>query len=555
MGLGFLYLDQITTHTDALWEFFHARPPTWADGAEENIPHPQMLIAPKVADKRTGKESTAQLSTGAGLSPVSARAEPASLAPLLAKLVRNKGNDAPSFTTPPGSIRPQVELRKVQPDSMALGQPVNVELHVVNLGKVPAERVRVVDSLPAPVDILSSTPKAQREARGLVWVIDRLEPGQHREFRYQMVLKPEIGESLQTSASVTYSSTMAASATVTPAKLYVDILGPVTTVVGQWTTFRVVVSNLSAENASGVQVRVDLAEGLRHPQGKGLEQSIGTLAVGETRRLELALLPEQPGPLSNTLWISADGVQATSRLFEVHANPVACPLRLNAPKEQLLHLPCNILCEVHNQGKIPLNNASLRVTMPRGLAFVSANQNGSLDELLHTVTWPLGTMAPDAKVQVELSALASEPGDQVCFATLIGDQGLQVESSCSTKVRGQSLVQVEVVDLHDPIRVGETTMYEARAVNLTTSVLTHLRLQVVIPEALRVVRVEGPVGYNLQPNQVVFDPVAVVAAKADVIYRIHVHGASPGGQQVRLAFTCDQMEQPAQAVEHTLVRE
>src|SRR5262249_15592293 len=113
---------------------------------------------------------------------------------------------------------------------------------------------------------------------------------------------------------------------------------------------------------------------------------------------------------------------------------------------------------------------------------------------------------------------------------------------------------LEVVDLDDPIEVGAETTYEIRVMNQGSSPCTGLRIDAVLPQgAMELVGAEGPTSHHDQGQQVSFEPLPKLAARADALYRVKVRGLRPGDWRFTARMICDQLERPVTEQESTQV--
>ena len=103
-------------------------------------------------------------------------------------------------------------------------------------------------------------------------------------------------------------------------------------------------------------------------------------------------------------------------------------------------------------------------------------------------------------------------------------------------------MSLEVVDLDDPVEVGGELTYEVRVLNQGRAGCTNIQITATAPEGLRR-EGSGPTGYRVNGPQLIFDPLAKLATKADAVYRIRC-GAEPGDYRFRVQMTCDQLRQP-----------
>ena len=64
---------------------------------------------------------------------------------------------------------------------------------------------------------------------------------------------------------------------------------------------------------------------------------------------------------------------------------------------------------------------------------------------------------------------------------------------------------------------------------------------------------DGPSRYAIEGSQVVFEPLARLAPKADAVYRVRVQALRPGDLRTRIQLTTDDMQTPVVKEESTRV--
>ena len=110
-----------------------------------------------------------------------------------------------------------------------------------------------------------------------------------------------------------------------------------------------------------------------------------------------------------------------------------------------------------------------------------------------------------------------------------------------------------MVDLEDPIEVGAETTYEIRVVNQGTSPTTNLQIIATVPAGMTTRDATGPAPHRLQGQQVIFEKLPSLAAKADALYRVKVVGDKPGDMRFKVQMTSDQLRSPVYEEESTRV--
>jgi hypothetical protein len=64
---------------------------------------------------------------------------------------------------------------------------------------------------------------------------------------------------------------------------------------------------------------------------------------------------------------------------------------------------------------------------------------------------------------------------------------------------------------------------------------------------------EGPSPHQVHGQQVLFDALPTLAAKADAVYRVQVRGVRPGDVRFKVQMSCDQLTLPVYEEESTRV--
>src|SRR5262249_61677640 len=74
-----------------------------------------------------------------------------------------------------------------------------------------------------------------------------------------------------------------------------------------------------------------------------------------------------------------------------------------------------------------------------------------------------------------------------------------------------------------------------------------------LPSGMAMKSASGPVPFHLQGQQVLFEPVATLAARADALYRVRGVGQQAGDMRFKVHVTSDQVKTPITKEESTHV--
>src|SRR5262249_18422886 len=153
---------------------------------------------------------------------------------------------------------------------------------------------------------------------------------------------------------------------------------------------------------------------------------------------------------------------------------------------------------------------------------------GRHDFSTRTVTWFLGELGPAQSKEVNLECEAVNPGEWHHKATAQASRGLRDETDFMTRVEGLSAILLEVVDTEDPIEVGTDSHYEIQTPNTGPKTETDLKVPCVIPDQMQFKGAQAPVRFQEHGKDLIFEPIAKLAPRADAIFRVTVKGIAPG---------------------------
>jgi uncharacterized repeat protein (TIGR01451 family) len=446
---------------------------------------------------------------------------------------------------------PAVLVEVVGPESAPYGAPFAYTLVVRNTGSSPVAQVRVEQELASGVRFMSSQPPAETSGDRLAWSVGTLEAGAER--RVQVQVQPGNEGELPSTATVTFAATCGLKTRITRPKVAVTMTAPPTAVVGEPVPFQIQLTNTGTGPATRLALRDQLPDGLRHQQGSLIEADLGTLQPGDTRSITLTTTAARAGQQLNELVATADGGIEVSARANVRVVEPALQLRQSGPANGFLRGEIGLSVEVTNPGSAPCKNVQVSEVLPEGLEFVSATDGGQYSPSSRTLTWSLGAHEPGARRVLSFRAKAVTAGDWAWAVSGKGDQNVQAQAEARIRLEGVPALTVEVVDLDDPIEVGGETTYEIRVVNQGSCPCTGLRIQGTASDGLSVVSASGPAPNRVTGQQVVYEPFAKLATKADLLYRVRVKGTQPGDARFTVQLTCDQLRKPVSKEECTQV--
>jgi len=451
-----------------------------------------------------------------------------------------------------GPQAPQVTIQKIAPPEAQVGKPATFQIKLKNTGPVAAFDVEIRDVVPKGARLITTSPKATPGVRGeLVWQLGTIKPGDEATVEVQLMPIDE-GE-ISSVASVTFRADASARTISTKPQLVLKTSAPSTVLIGEDLTLSIVVSNPGSGVAHKVVLEERVPAGLQHASGPDLEYEVGDLKPNESRQLNLKLTAVQPGPVNNVLTARGDANLKTDDRLSLEVLSPQLQLGVEGPKRRFLEREATYAISITNPGTAPARQVELIAQLPTGLKFVRANNSGHYEEATRSVHWRLEELPIKETGAVELVTLPIEIGEQTLRLRATAEKGLAAEKDYPVVIEGISAVMFEVAGTPNPIEVNGQTTYEIHVVNQGSKAATNVQVTVLLPAEMKPIAAEGPTHQTASGNQIAFQPLPRLAAKADTTYRVRVQGLKPGDQRVRVQLATDEIRVPITKEESTRV--
>lgn len=461
------------------------------------------------------------------------------------------GSGRPGDRKLEGMQSPSLAIEKTAPAEIQVGKAATFVIRVKNVGQVAAQGVEVHDEVPQGAELVSTKPSATEDGSKLLWQLGTLKPGD--ETTVEMQITPMTEGEIGSVAAVTFHAAASARSKATRPQLRLEVSAPPKVLIGESAALRIRVSNPGSGAATGVVITEEVPSGLKHEGGAELEFEVGTLAPGESRDLELSLAAAQPGPATNVLRAVGDAGLHVEDRDEIEVIAPALKVAIQGPKRRYLQRSATYNVSVANPGTAAAKDIRLSVSLPRGLKYVEANNEGQYDSTAHSVIWSLDQLPAGDTGTVSLTTVAVEAGDQKLQIEGKAAMGLADSLEEEVSVEGVSAIFFELVDVNDPIEVGGETTYEIRVINQGSAAATNVRLVALLPPEMKALDADGPVSHTIDGARVLFEPLGQLAPKADTMYTLRVQGSAAGDLRLRVQIVTDQITTPVTKEESTRV--
>ncbi len=443
-----------------------------------------------------------------------------------------------------------IGLEKVVPREVRANQPFEYQMIVTNLTSQSLSGVTVTDQVQDGLRILGSNPQGRTLGEGThSWDVGDLGPRESRTIRVNGVAS---GEGVVAHcASVTYASTLCATIPVVQPKLRLTKSGPAEALRCEAITYQIEVSNTGTGTISNVRITDPLPDGLTAAGGgRTLSFDAGSLAAGASRRFSATVQADRTGRFSNNATATGEaGLTVESNAVATVVRQPVLAISKTCPELQFIGRPINYEISVTNSGDGPARDLIVEDQIPAGGTFVSASDGGRAAG--GRVTWNLGTLAPEASKKITLSINPGGAGTYRNTVTARAYCADPVSDSCETNVTGIPAILLEVVDINDPVRVGDEETYVITVTNQGSAAARSIRIVCNLEQSATFVSAAGSTSGSHRAGVVTFEPVASLEPQAKATWRVVVRAAAEADARFKVSMTSSMIQRPVEETEAT----
>ncbi len=442
---------------------------------------------------------------------------------------------------PTGHTRtPQLLVERKAPAQVRLGEAFDYSYILTNTTDSTMSDIELVEQISSHFQVISSDP-AQSGAG--TWSIPTLAPGESTVVR--VTGRATSAEAVNSCAEARYRVPLCDTIDVVEPALAIVLEGPAEADCDCY-NLRVQVTNTGSGVAENVQVVVQLPAGLT--TNDSLTLSAGNLASGQSSEAFIRVCATNAG--SNTATASA-----TSGSLNVASNPVTTVVRqpmlainCSAPSTMYLGRAAPVTINVSNTGDAASQNTVLTYNVPAGATVADAGggtvQGGQ-------VVWSLGSLAAGASHDVRVSINPGGIGTYNATASVNGSCNTNASCPLTTVVKGIPAILLEVIDIEDPVLVGEQTTYVISVTNQGSAMDTNIRLTHTLEAGQTFVSAGGATNATATGQNITFAPLPTLAAGAKAEWRITVRANAAGSVRFSTSMTSDQLTRPVEETEAT----
>lgn len=335
-----------------------------------------------------------------------------------------------------------------------------------------------------------------------------------------------------------------------PTTLDLLVNAPKQNTIGEVSMFELTLQNKGDQPARNVMIESRFEEGFVFPgsNDRQVNQTIGTLAPGESRELKLSLKSDTAGFHCVEFALLATGTKAVTKKVCVEYRDSQVSLEINGPVKRMVGGNAEWNLTITSRDFLPATGAEVVLDYDSTYLKPLGGSEGAKQEL-GKITWPLGVLQVGERVELQVEFQCLMPVDSTCVSFHVSSDGKTQEKkeSCLAIDRRVGALDVDIQDTVDPVKTGEELEYLVTVTNRDLRSVHDVQVTATLPGLFRAMTAEVREGQqvltavraNVEGLSIRFDSVDVLAPDAKLTYRIKVKALQPGTDRLLLSISSD----------------
>ncbi len=447
-----------------------------------------------------------------------------------------------------------VKIDKAMPEQVELDKPFTYTVILTSITTAQVPNVVVTETLSAGFHFQEATPEPRVDGNRLIWEIDSLWPNATRQITITGV--PTMLSDLRHHTDVVTQCDQAdALVRVVQPRLELAITdAPARVAMGEPIPVVLVVSNPGTGVVEKVRVTSLLPTGIKTLDGQTeLTFDADRLKAGESREFRMDVYADAPGSYAmGGRATSVGGLEAEAMGVTTLVQQPTLKLVKTGPGAQYVGRMVTYDMTVTNTGEVAALDTVIEEALPRGISSIKASAGARILRGTKLV-WDLGTLDPGVSRTVRVSYTPSIEGVLASNAIATAKYAEPATASAETTLTGIPAVTMEVVDLEDPIELGQRCTYQITVENQGTATATNVTVVCDVEKSVKYVYSTGATVGTEKGSRIVFAPVETLAPGAKAVWRVVVTAEQPGDSLFKVTLTTDQLGRAVEKSEATRI--
>jgi uncharacterized repeat protein (TIGR01451 family) len=319
-----------------------------------------------------------------------------------------------------------------------------------------------------------------------------------------------------------------------------------------------VVSNTGTGTEHGVTIEDQLPEGVTTDEGKRtVSINVGDLPQNASKEFTVRVKAAKTGQYASAAVARAPGGgEAKSDEVSTMVHQPKLDVAVSGPEKEYINKTATYTVTVKNTGDAPARRTVLGIDTGPGGAVGTVAVGGGGGDVAVAAAYrkegtDLGTIAPGESRTATVTVRTAAEGQLPVKATVAANCVSPASARAVTNILTLPALRLEVVDLDDPIKVGESVVYRITVKNQGTGADRNVGVTATLPPELQFVTAEGPTPAKAEGQTIRLGTVETLGAGQTAVWRIEAKALRGGDVRLRVDLKSDSLSQPATETEPT----
>jgi uncharacterized repeat protein (TIGR01451 family) len=357
---------------------------------------------------------------------------------------------------------------------------------------------------------------------------------------------------------VDYRPTLCASADVVNPILKLTKEGPKEADICEGIRYRYVVSNTGTGTERDVVIEDALPEGVATDDGKRtISIRVGDVPQNASKEFTVRVKAARTGQYASAAVAKAPGAsEVRSEEVSTQVRQPKLDVAVSGPEKEYINKTATYTVTIKNTGDAPARRAVLGIDAGNGgtvgtVAVGGGGGDAQVAAAYRKEGTDLDAIAPGETRTVTVTVRANQEGQLPVKATVVAGCVSPVAAVAKTNILTLPALRLEVIDLDDPIRVGDSVVYRVTVKNQGTGSDRNVGVTVTLPPELQFVTAEGPSQAKPEGQTVRLGTLETLGAGQQAVWRIEAKALRGGDVRLRVDLKSDSLGQAATETEPT----
>ncbi len=384
---------------------------------------------------------------------------------------------------------PAITAEIVAPKFINVNQVAKMTINVRNTGSTEIQNVRLLTTLPEHARFESSAPQpSDSHGQRYEFLIPTVGPNQTRQVTIDLVPTRKLALEIGTDIVVENRHSIAVG--VREPVLQLRVEGPSQVNVGELVEHVIVIENSGDGVADSVRLEAELPKALRFTEQKGMEVA-KNLAPGKTQKVIVKSIAQTPGITDLSFVAIAGSVKSKLTPSTLKIVQPKLSVSLAGPRMNFVERDGIYSIRLENAGEAAVSNVEVKLAIPAGMEITTINRPAKTNDQQQTLTWNFDRIAAEATELIQLKAIATKPGQQICRVDVSSKENQSKQFELATNVVTRAEMNMHVRNQTGPVQVGEKAEFSIAIENTGSRDADNVTVRVELPDTLMPVKQDG----------------------------------------------------------------